>query len=179
LGVKIAAKGEGDQLTAVVNTGMGAIEVRPKKGGNLFIDDVNMGYVEQDKTDQFPMQPSGTHKVRVDDGESLEVVVFNGDVAHLDIGYSNPVDKSPQALTGIVVIHSKRKEPGNVFVDGYQVGQTEKDGDYQFPNILEGSHEIRVKFARAVTTEIKYVIRGRTTDVVVPAPPTGLNATVQ
>jgi hypothetical protein len=179
LGIKIAAKGEGGDVTAVVSAGMGTIEVRPKKSGNFFIDDVNMGYVEQDKMGQFPLQPSGKHKVRVDDGEPLEVVVFNGDVAHLNIGYSNPLDKSPQAPTGIVVVHSKRKEPGDVFVDGYQVGQTEKEGDYQFPDILEGSHEIRVKFARAATTEIKYVTRGRTTDVVVPAPPTGVTATVQ
>jgi hypothetical protein len=178
LGVKITAKGEGDESTAAVNAGMGTIEVRPKKGGNLFIDDVNMGYVEQDKTGQFPQQSSGTHKVRVDDGDPLQVVVFNGDIAHLNIGYSDPVDKLPQAPTGTVVVHSKRNERGDVFVDGYPIGQTEKAGDYQFPNILEGSHEIRVKFARAVTTDIKYVVRGKTTDIVVPAPPTGLTVTV-
>jgi len=179
LGVKIAAKGDSDESTPTVNAGMGTIEVRPKKNGNLFIDDVNMGYVEQDKTGQFPLQPSGPHKVRMDQGGSLEVVVFNGDVTHLNIGYSDPVDSSPQAPTGTVVVHSKRNERGDVFVDGYRVGQTEKVGDYQFPNIVEGSHEVRVKFPRAAVTDIKYVYRGRTTDINVPAPPTGLTATVQ
>jgi Caspase domain len=179
LGIKIAAKGAGDEANAVVNAGMGTIEVRPKKSGNLFIDDVDMGYVEKDKTGQFPMQPSGPHKVRIDDGVVTEVVLFNGDVAHLNIGYANPVDASPQAPTGTVVIHSKRKEPGEVFVDGYLVGKIEKDGDYSFPHIVEGPHEIRTKFAHAIANEFDYVTRGQTTDVKIPAPPMDLKATVQ
>lgn len=177
LGVKIASKGAGDDASAPP-PGMGAIEVRSKNGGHIFVDDSDLGPILSGNTVQFFQQAVGQHKVRLDNGAPVEVRVSNGNVTHLNLGYPNPVDTAQQALTGTVVIHCQRNEPGEVFVDGYSVGHTEKIGDFFFPNILEGSHEIRVTFALAVTTETKYVTRGQTTDVNVPAPPTGLTATV-
>jgi uncharacterized caspase-like protein len=176
LGVTLAAKGEGG---GQADTGAGIIEVMSTGGGMLSIDSKEMGFIVAGDRKQFFQQAVGIHKVQVQGDEPKDVTVETGKITYVSFGVRSPIDHSGKVAVGALELVSTLQNPGEVFIDNYQVGRVEKNGKITITDLLVGSHDVRIDGPDESQKRVVNILQGQTTRIIVaPMPPTGLKAIV-
>jgi hypothetical protein len=170
---------------ALEDLGPGAIQVYSGDSGTLFIDDRNMGSIIARQTRQFLKETSGYHKLRLISWEGAkqnekEIFVESGGIAYASLGLKSPIDASGGVLVGTLVVGSNYRLTGDVYIDGFLVGQLDKNDQLTVSNVVAGPHFYQIVGSKQTESggtaikpnEFQYTLMR-------PNPPTNLTVTVQ
>lgn len=184
-----AARPKSDSDTPA-DTGSGVIQVSSTNSGDLFVDDQPLAYVTAGLTRQFLQQPSGPHQLRLQfwtpisktevrlQKEVKDITVEAGKITYTTFGLKSPIDESGDIPVGTLVVQSHELD-GEVFIDGFSVGQFAKGKQLTIAHLTAGSHEYKIVGAKQSESGT-VTIRPNQTQFTVfrPASPENIRVTV-
>ena len=188
LGITSVAKSEDERLG---ETPTGIIEISSGANGNLSIDGKDMGWMYSGETRRFLQQTTGRRQLQFKEvpgstrifkpPEDKEVTVEGGKIAYAAFGLKSPIDATGNRPVGTVVLQSIHELSGEAFIDGFSVGQVQKNGQLTVANVTAGPHTWRLGDAIQGASGPILITPNETTYTVLgmPAPPTGVTAIVQ
>ena len=191
LGASANVKGDDDQSIAQ-GAGSGIIEVFSTQPGILFVDGNNIGGIRRGQTLWFQRQGYGTHHLELRNSteispaavlESKDLKIESGKISLAIFGSYSPVDNTGKLAVGTLVIDATHELGGDVSIDNISFGPLSPDGHMSIANLIEGPHKLQVSQGDKIMLYPVIISANQTEYFVqnpnVPAPPTGLIATVQ
>lgn len=169
--------------------GSGVIQVSSMNSGDLYLDDQPVGYLMSGLTRQLLQQPLGPHQLRLQfpvrisetefrfQKEVKEITVEAGKITYTAFGLKPPIDDSGNVPVGTLVVKSNELD-GEVFIDGFSVGQFAKGSQLTIAHLTAGSHEYKIVGAKQSERGLVTIQPNQTKYTAFrPPPPTNVRVT--
>ncbi|HEV2198102.1 MAG TPA: caspase family protein [Candidatus Acidoferrum sp.] len=169
--------------------GSGVIQVSSANSGDLYLDDQPVGYLMGGLTRQLLQQPSGPHQIRLQfpartseaevriQKEVKDITVEAGKITYTTFGLKSPIDDSGSVPVGTLIVQSHELD-GEVFIDGFSVGQFAKGAQLTIAHLRVGSHEYKIVGLKQSESGTVTIEPNQTKYTVFrPPPPTNIRAT--